>query len=87
MKEGMKVAEQVMNAYVSGKLKEVEHDGGKYHIEDITTGTGLCYMEKNDYIYMSRRNNFMCFSEPAKIINKTSSVTVFSMLNKSITWD
>lgn len=87
MKEGMKIADKVMDAYVSGKLKMKEHDGGKYWIEDTETGSGLCFMEKGDYIYMSRRNNFICYSEPAKIVNKKSQVTVFSMLNKTVTWD
>ena len=87
MKLAIKVSKEVMKAKSDGKLKYKEHDGGKYWIEDEVNGNGLCFMEKDDYIYMSRRMNFMCYSEPAKMINTKSQVAVFSMLNKTVTWD
>lgn len=72
MKEGLKVAEEVIDAKAKGKLQMVEKDNGKYWVEDKETGSGLCFLEKGDYIYLSRRNNFICYSEPAKIVNTKS---------------
>ena len=68
----IKVSKEVMKAKADGRLKYKEHDGGKYWIEDEVNGNGLCLMEKAEYIYMSRRMNFMCYSEPAKMINTKS---------------
>ena len=73
-----------MEAKTAGKLKLVEKDGGKYWIEDTEGGNGMCYLIKGDYLYLSFRNNWLCYSEPTIIINLKNNVTTFSLMNNVI---
>ena len=79
--KAVSVAQQVMTAKTIDRLTLVERDGGEYWIEDPVGGNGLCYLIKGDYLYLSFRNNWVCYSEPTKIINLKTHVTVFSLMN------
>ena len=70
-----------MTAKTMGRLTFIEKDEIKYWIEDAEGGNGMCYMIKGDYLYLSFRNNWLCYSEPCKIINLKTHVTVFSLMN------
>ena len=76
-----------MKAKTSGKLKFIEKGNSKYWIEDTEEGNGMCYMIRGDYLYLSFRVNWLCFSEPTKIINLKTKVTVFSLMNGEVAWD
>ena len=65
----------------------IEKDDKKYWIEDTEGGNGLCQMTKGDYTYLSYRLNWLCYSEPTKVINLKTHVTVFATMNNDVSWD
>lgn len=85
--KAVNVAQQVMTAKTINRLTLVEREDGQYWIEDPEGGNGMCYLIKGDNLYLSYRNNWLCYSEPCKIINLKTHVTVFSLMNSKVSWD
>ena len=78
MNKAIIVANKVMDAKTAGRLTSKFKDGVTYEIEDAENGNGLCYMYYEDSIYLSYRNKWQCYNEPAKVIQTETNNVIFA---------